>query len=144
MANRKPSNGFKKGYKSPTQFKKGHPCVNPKSVISRLEDAGFTKDMINQKISESLLANRDTTNEKKLDKDTSNFELIVISLIEAAIRNADSGRLDNLLEKIFGKTIRVEGNISLDSNNTNLNIDTADAEIMTRAIERAVKNTIKS
>src|ERR1019366_4520465 len=88
-----------------TQFKPGHKGMNPISVQTLLAKEGFTKQMVNEKIAEMLVANRKHTDKKKTHEETSNFDLIIISIIEAAIRNADSSRLDNLLEKIFGKTV---------------------------------------
>lgn len=114
------------------------PVEKSRDVSSVIEKAGFTRQMVELKVADILLMNSTETREVKADEKTSNFDLIIISVIEAAQRNADTQRLDNLLEKIFGKTIKVEGSVKVESNQT---MDFADEDLIRRAIERSIRNS---
>jgi hypothetical protein len=72
-------------------------------VTNVLKEAGFTRRMVETKVADILLRNVSETKELKANPSTSNFDLIIVAVVEAAQRNADTSRLDNLLEKIFGK-----------------------------------------
>lgn len=128
---------FKKGNKTSSQLKPGENINRAEGLISKLVKQGFTREAINEKIAEILTLDRDTTAELKMDANTTNFELMVISLVEASIRTADAGRMDNLLEKIFGKSVRSSANET--SIEVNLG-QKADEDLLARAIERAIKN----
>lgn len=107
-------------------------------VTKVLQNAGFTREMIEVKVADLLLRNVKETQALKNEPETSNFDLIIISVIEAAQRGADTGRLDNLLEKIFGKTVHISGNVNVTKDE---NVGEADAELIQRALERALKNS---
>jgi hypothetical protein len=109
-----------------------------------LENAGFTREMVERKVADVLLMDMNELREFKQDAHTSVFDLIVIAVAEAAIRNADTNRLDNLLDKIFGKIVRIDGNIKMESFNTNVNVPVsdADADLIARAMERALRNNV--
>lgn len=115
------------------------PKTQPR-ISSVLNAAGFTQEVVQTKVAEVLLMNRTETQEMKNDEFTSNFDLILIAVIEAAQRTADTGRLDNLLEKIFGKTVEIKGSVSVHNTNVDLPVQNADSELIKRAIERALKN----
>jgi hypothetical protein len=108
--------------------------------------AGFTREMVERKVADLMLMTAQETSEFKAANDTCNFDLIIIAIVEAAQRNADTGRLDNLLDKIFGKSVRVEGSIALTSNSTTnkdgttTQLSTADAELINRSLTRALVN----
>lgn len=128
---------FKKGNKTKSQFKSGQNTNRSEAIITKLSQQGFTRDAINSKIAEILTLDRDTTAEMRLNPETTNFELMVISLVEASIRTADAGRMDNLLEKIFGKSVRSS------ANETNVEVNfgpKADEDLLARAIGRALEN----
>lgn len=128
---------FQKGNKTKSQLKPGQNINRSEGIISKLQKQGFTREAINEKIAEILTLDRDTTAELKMDSSTTNFELMVISLVEASIRTADAGRMDNLLEKIFGKSVRSSAN----ETNIELNLGPkADEDLLARAIERAMRN----
>lgn len=137
MAYKKRPQDFKKGHHPKNEFKKGHGGLKAGGIISELKKQGFTREAINEKIAEILTLDRDTTAELRMDSATTNFELMVISLVEASIRTADAGRMDNLLEKIFGKSVRSSANET--SIEVNLG-QKADEDLLARAIERAIKN----
>jgi len=116
----------------------------PHSIVSVLANAGFTRDMVERKVADILLMNSQETRIMEADPNASNFDLIVIAVAKAAARNADTNRLDNLLDKIFGKVVRIDGNIRLDSTNVNMNVPVtnADADLIARAMERALKGNV--
>lgn len=110
-------------------------------VSSVLIKAGFTKEMVERKVANVLLMNAKETQDMRNDKDTCNFDLILLAVVEAAQRTADTARLDNLLEKIFGKTVNIQGSVSVHNTNMDIPIGYADQELIRRAIERSIKNT---
>lgn len=110
-------------------------------VSAVLTKAGFTRDMVERKTADILLMNARETTEFKNDEETCNFDLIVISVVEAAQRTADIARLDSLLEKVFGKTVRIEGKVDVHNTNVDVPLQQADGELIKRAIERALRNT---
>lgn len=111
-------------------------------VVAVLKEAGFTREMIECKVADILLMTKPETQAMKNDASTSNFDHIIIAVVEAAQRNADCARMDNLLEKIFGKTINIKGTVSVqNTGNTPANITYGDAELVQRAIERALINS---
>jgi hypothetical protein len=121
------------------------PFERPGYGLTRvLENAGFTREMVERKVADVLLMDMNELREFKQDAHTSVFDLIVIAVAEAAIRNADTNRLDNLLDKIFGKIVRIDGNIKMESFNTNVNVPVsdADADLIARAMERALRNNV--
>lgn len=111
----------------------------PEGVAHVLTKAGFTRDMVERKTADILLMTAAETHEFENDAETCNFDLIVCSVVKAAIRTADCGRLDNLLEKIFGKTVRIEGKVDV-SHTDNTPMQNADAALIQRALERALRN----
>lgn len=114
------------------------------AVSTVLQRAGFTREMMETKIADILLKTAKETNTFLAAEDTCNYDLIVCSIVQAAQRNADTHRLDNLLEKIFGKTVHISGGLKIESTNANMNIpmDNIDQDMVTRALERALKNSV--
>lgn len=146
------ANNLKSGQANPNskknQAKKGHnnrtfdkPSNNVTTVLAR---AGFTREMMETKVSDLLLMTAEEMREFKAASTTSNFDLIVVSVVEAAQRNADTNRLDNLLEKIFGKTVHITGGLKIENTNLNANLplEDADADLVTRALERALRGNV--
>lgn len=115
-----------------------------RTVSGVLREAGLTREAVETKVADILLMNARETQEFQNDPDTSNFDLIVLSVVDAAKRTADCSRLDNLLEKVFGKTVRIEGDIKMHNTNMNMNVplDQADEDLIRRALDRALKNNV--
>lgn len=118
------------------------PATLTEPLSNVLKAAGFTREMVERKVADALLMNSRETQDCKNDPDTCNFDLIVISVVEAAQRGADTSRLDNLLEKIFGKTVRIEGSVNVQNTNFDMPMQEADSELIKRAIERALKSSV--
>lgn len=116
----------------------------PHNLVTILGKAGFTREMVETKVADILLMDSEETRKMKNDPKASNFDLIVIAVAEAAQRNADTNRLDNLLDKIFGKVVRIDGKIQLDSTNVNMNIPLSniDGDLITRAMDRALRGNV--
>lgn len=120
------------------------PAAEIKPVASVLIRAGFTREMVERKVADILLMNTKETHQFKNDEQTCNFDLIIIAVVEAAQRNADTARLDNLLEKIFGKTVNITGKVEVNSTNVNANYTPgyADEQLIQRAIERSLSRSV--
>lgn len=135
---RRKSNGRhligKDGVGASTRFTKGHQPANT-SLRKKLEKAGFTREAVNETLAELLTSTRKQTNEVKMDEETSNLELIGVSIIEAAVRNADGARLDGLLDKIFGKPVQV---VKTENTNVNVNVESEVTETDKQRVERVI------
>lgn len=124
-----------------TEFKKGH-IPSKSGVMSYLRKEGFDRSAINEKIVEVLTMTRDDSVKMKANGQTTNFELIVLSMVESSIHHADGGKLDHLLEKVFGKSI-VSGVQEINfSSNMNVNVLSTDENLLNRAVSRAMDNKV--
>ncbi len=144
MANKKTNSGVKNnktfsGGRIDTKNQTTADGAGYSTVSKTLQRAGFTKEYVELKVADILLRNQIETQELRNDPHTTNFDLIIASVVNAAIVQADCGRLDNLLEKIFGKTVHIKGDISVTNTNMDIPLDEKDSLLIQRAIERAVK-----
>lgn len=121
-----------------TRFQKGNIPRN-KSLRTMLAEHGMTREVINEKFSHLLSSNHDELLKIKREKETTVLELMVVAIIEHGVKFADTSRMDNLIDKVFGK-------MPVEARNTNINYN-VDAEIEDVAdddlIERAEKRKDK-
>lgn len=142
-----PTNGFKSGKnhhsKKPGKKKSNAGVAQASNAVSTvLQRAGFTREMMETKIADILLKTAKETNLFLAAEDTCNYDLIVCSIVQSAQRNADTHRLDNLLEKIFGKTVHISGGLKIENITPGIPLDNIDQDMITRAMERALKNSV--